>query len=49
MYLGIILLGMFNGLAALPVALYWLGSRTNDTTNQSLISKENSSIYLPKS
>lgn len=49
MYLGIILLGLFNGLALLPVALYWFGPRTDDATNQSLISKDTTSIYLPKS
>lgn len=29
MYLGIILLGLFNGLVALPVALYWFGPKTD--------------------
>jgi Niemann-Pick C1 protein len=29
MYLGIILLGLFNGLVLLPVALYWFGPKTD--------------------
>jgi Niemann-Pick C1 protein len=28
MYLGIVLLGLFNGLVALPIVLYWLGPKT---------------------
>lgn len=32
MYLGIILLGMFNGLAVLPIALYWFGPRSKEGT-----------------
>lgn len=30
MYLGIVLLGLFNGLVLLPVLLYWFGPRTQD-------------------
>lgn len=28
MYLGIILLGLFNGLMLLPISLYWFGPKT---------------------
>jgi hypothetical protein len=47
MYLGIILLGIFNGLAVLPIALYWLGPKSTKS-NESLISKDSSSIFLAK-
>lgn len=44
MYLGIILLGLFNGLALLPVLLYRWGPRTQgeeaETSKDTLISKE---------
>ena len=47
MYLGIILLGLFNGLVLLPVALYWFGPKTNTPGfNETLISKETTSLIV---
>jgi len=45
MYLGIILLGLFNGLVLMPVALYWFGPKTNawdesaENAKETLLSK----------
>ncbi len=45
MYLGIVLLGMFNGLVLLPIGLYWFGPKTIEyTSSETLLSKESSSF-----
>jgi Niemann-Pick C1 protein len=45
MYLGIILLGLFNGLVLLPVVLYHFGPKTDQlASSETLISKENASL-----
>jgi len=33
MYLGIVLLGLFNGLVVSPVLLYWFGPKTPEPEN----------------
>lgn len=33
MYLGIILLGLFNGLVLMPIALYWFGPKNSPELN----------------
>jgi hypothetical protein len=49
MYLGIILLGLFNGLVLMPVALYWFGPKTSASgetlsAKETLLSKGNSEV-----
>lgn len=47
MYLGIILLGLFNGLMVTPIALYWFGPKSDEsvmTSKATLLSKDESYI-----
>lgn len=45
MYLGIILLGLFNGLVVLPIALFWFGPKTVEgTSTETLLSKDSTSV-----
>ena len=47
MYLGIILLGLFNGLVLLPVVLYRFGPKTQPkdaTSSETLLSKDAPSL-----
>lgn len=42
MYLGIVLLGLFNGLVVAPVLLYWFGPKTKEVSmsKQTLLSQD---------